>query len=99
MAVIDKEKVVEIANSWNLFTDSKDHLNIALDNENNIYFENKNGILKNEGSGYTGICSLQQDLMLFEDLRDPIVINTVRLVNNVRMTIIDYCNEFKKELK
>lgn len=99
MEKIADSKVIEIADSWNLFADSKDHLNIFRSDTDMIFLENSKGILKIEGSGYIGIDNLLQELMLFEDLKNPIVQNTISLVNNVQRTIIDYCNEFHKKLK
>ena len=99
MTTVSSAKVIEIADNWNLFADSKDHLNIFHSDTDMIFLENSKGILKIEGNGYTGIDNLLQELMLFEDPNDQIVQNTIRLVNDVRRTIIDYCNEFHKKLK
>lgn len=99
LKTIEDSKVIEIANSWGLFADSKYHLNIFCNDTDMIFLENSKGIIKIEGSGFVGIDNLLQELMLFEDPNDQIVQNTIQLVNDVRRAIIDYCNEFHKKLK
>lgn len=99
MAVISDEEVVNIAQDMGLLDDDEERLLIETNENYDFMYQDEEGKDFNFGAGLKGLEGLQEHLMLFANMHDLRVDETIDLLIDTRRAVFDYCLENHLEVK